>query len=74
MSGSTTPADRAKLIRNERAKLQANALDRASTACLAVGVLGQFVTGQPSYGLWYWLGAFAIFHGLANVVLLQLQP
>ena len=27
------------LVRNERTKLLANALDRASTACLAVGIL-----------------------------------
>lgn len=31
------------LIHNERTKLTANALDRASTACLTVGVLGPFV-------------------------------
>ena len=28
------------LVHNERTKLLANALDRASTACLTVGVLG----------------------------------
>jgi hypothetical protein len=74
VSGSVGPADRAKLVRNERTKLQANALDRASTACFAVGVLGQAVGGQPTYGLWIWLGAFAILHGLGNVVLRRLQP
>jgi hypothetical protein len=37
------------LVRNERTKLLANALDRASTAALAVGVLGPVVTS--SYGL-----------------------
>lgn len=29
------------LIHNERTKLLANALDRVSTACIAVGALGQ---------------------------------
>ncbi len=29
------------LVHNERLKLGANALDRASTACVAIGVLGQ---------------------------------
>lgn len=37
------------LVHNERTKLLANALDRASTAALAVGVLGPIVTA--SYGL-----------------------
>jgi hypothetical protein len=31
------------MIHNERIKLAANALDRASTACLAIGVLGPTV-------------------------------
>lgn len=31
------------LVRNERLKLVANALDRASTACITVGVLGPAV-------------------------------
>jgi len=33
-----------KLVRNERTKLLANALDRASTACLAVGILAPLST------------------------------
>jgi len=33
------------LIGNERVKLLANSLDRASTACLAVGVFGPVVSG-----------------------------
>lgn len=37
------------LVHNERTKLLANALDRASTAALAVGVLGPVVTA--AYGL-----------------------
>ncbi len=63
-----------KLIRNRRTKLQANALDRASTACFAVGVLGQVEAEQPFYGLWYWLATFTILRVLANVVLRRVQP
>lgn len=37
------------LVHNERTKLLANALDRASTAALAVGVLGPVATA--TYGL-----------------------
>lgn len=33
------------LIRNERTKLLANALDRTSTACIAVGLISPTVTG-----------------------------
>ena len=40
------------LIHNERTKLLANALDRASTACLAVGVLGQALSLPPADRLW----------------------
>jgi hypothetical protein len=32
------------IVYNERIKLAANALDRASTACLAIGVLGPAVS------------------------------
>jgi hypothetical protein len=40
-------------IHNERTKLLANALDRASTACFAVGVIGQALSlpRLDSYGL-----------------------
>lgn len=36
------------LISNERRKLLANALDRLSTAFLAIGVLGQILSLTPS--------------------------
>jgi hypothetical protein len=39
------------IVQNERIKLRANALDRASTACLAVGVLG------PAVGFLYGVSA-----------------
>lgn len=38
------------LIHNERTKLLANALDRASTAFIAVGVLGQALSLAPING------------------------
>lgn len=48
------------LIRNERTKLLANALDRVSTACVAVGIFAPFgaalwdFTATPS-----WTGVFS---------------
>jgi hypothetical protein len=39
------------LIHNERIKLRANAFDRLSTACLAVGVLGQVLSLNPAAAL-----------------------
>ena len=71
------------LIANERTKLTANALDRASTACLTVGVLGPTVatlygiggTSGGSHGIVlaagsaFWLCAAAALHGLARRVL-----
>jgi hypothetical protein len=38
------------LVRNERIKLIANALDRASTACIAVGILAPIVTTLIHWG------------------------
>lgn len=49
------------LIRNERTKLLANALDRASTACIAVGLIGPTVAttngGNPLHLSWVAIGA-----------------
>ena len=42
------------ILHNERIKLRANALDRASTACLAVGVLG------PAVGFLYGVSAASV--------------
>lgn len=42
------------LIHNERVKLLANALDRASTACVAVGVIG------PAAAFLYGMGAVPV--------------
>ena len=46
------------LIHNARAKLTANALDRASTACLTLGALG------PAAAYLYGIGGGAGAHGL----------
>lgn len=66
------------LIHNERVKLLANALDRASTACVAVGVIGPaaaFLYGMGAVpvsplalgiGSTVWLGAAAFLHYFAR--------
>ena len=46
------------LVHNERRKYLAAAFDRASTACLAVGVIGQFATGSLLALSW---GSLAVF-------------
>lgn len=75
------------LIDNERTKLLANALDRASTACFTVGMLTPFVgylynignfRGTVSAetllaGLAGWLLAVAALHFLARRVLRGLR-
>jgi hypothetical protein len=64
-----------KATRNERTKLLANALDRASTACLTVGVLAPvgavlYTGSQPNpwilgIGLIVWLVVARALHGMA---------
>lgn len=69
------------LIHNEKTKLMANAIDRASTACVAVGVLGQALSLPPASSPWlslisgtgWLLIAFAL-HLAARRVLGGLQP
>lgn len=75
---------RAKLIHNERTKLLANALDRASTAALVVGVFGP-ITGylygaQPNstgfaiaIGSAVWMIGAAVLHYFARRALRSLQ-
>jgi hypothetical protein len=50
-----------QLVDNERTKLVANALDRASTACFTVGIL------TPTAAFFYDLGGF---RSTANIVFL----
>lgn len=80
-------SDRAKVIANERAKLTANALDRASTACLTVGVFGPIVaslygvgaTASGAHGILLaigsvlWLGAAGTLHAMARLALGRLR-
>ncbi len=74
------------LIHNERTKLLANGLDRASTACIAVGVFGPAVAvlydvggASASAGSLFavasvfWLGAAVLLHFLARYVLGRLK-
>jgi hypothetical protein len=51
------------LIRNERTKLLANALDRASTVCFTVGI------ATPAAGLLYNIGGFRAAAPVATLVL-----
>ena len=72
------------LIHHERAKLTANALDRSSTACVTVGVLGP--TAAALYGVgprtetaWIalgavlWLSVAAMLHCMARRTLRGFQ-
>ena len=74
------------LIHNERTKLLANALDRASTACVTVGVFGPAVavlydlggasgTAGPflAIGTLLWLIAASVLHFLAWLTLGSLK-
>jgi hypothetical protein len=67
-------------IHNERTKLLANALDRASTACFAVGVIGQALSLPPAGQLWIgllspagWILAAIALHLVARRVLGRLK-
>jgi len=69
------------LIENERTKLLANAFDRASTACITVGILAPIAavlygaTGTPmtlwAFGLAWaiWFLCAAALHLIARVIL-----
>jgi len=67
------------LIHNERIKLMANAIDRASTACIVVGLLTPLVSGTIEAD-WYtaasvciWLSIALILHWAANRILGRLK-
>ena len=74
------------LVENERTKLLANALDRASTACIAVGLIAPMVVilGQPlsdfamswtdAKGSVIWLFAAIVLHMAGRRVLGGLRP
>lgn len=55
------------LIHNERVKLRANALDRLSTAVLAVGVFGQVFDLAPIESLRQGLGMAGWFFGALSL-------
>jgi hypothetical protein len=63
------------MIPNERTKLLANALDRASTAFIAVGAIGQALSLPPGAGhIWIsllsavgWFFAAIVLHLLARL-------
>jgi hypothetical protein len=73
------------LVENERTKLLANALDRASTACVTVGVLAPVAAlayGVPAggpqpltlvFGAWVWLSAGIALHFVARATLGMLR-
>lgn len=69
------------LIHNERTKLLANSIDRISTACIAVGVLGRALSLPPQYGFWAnlispiaWILAAIALHLMARRLLGRLRP
>ncbi|MCD2171623.1 hypothetical protein [Rhizobium sp. C4] len=73
------------LIRNERTKLLANALDRASTACAAAGFIAPAVAASVGSGTIHisvaaafatiaWLFAAVALHFAGRHVLGRLQP
>lgn len=72
------------LVHNEQIKLAANALDRASTACVTVGVLGPVVAalygvgshataGGIALGAILWLIAGGVLHYMARRTLRSLR-
>jgi multisubunit Na+/H+ antiporter MnhG subunit len=76
------------LVANERTKLLANNLDRASTACLTIGVLtplagflyninalqNSLSVLALAFGVFGWLLAAALLHLIARRVLGSLRP
>ncbi len=69
------------LVHNERVKLLAANLDRLSTACLVVGVLGKTLDFAPGTGLFLsllvvfsWILSAIALHMVARRVLGRLEP
>ncbi len=70
-----------ELVHNERTKYLAAALDRASTACLAVGAIGQSASLMSSSLDWIvlaavgsWILAALILNWAGRIVLGGLRP
>lgn len=71
-------------VHNERTKLLANALDRASTACFAVGTLAPWVTVDATAGASrliglgistaFWFTSAVLLHLTARHLLGRLRP
>lgn len=76
MSDISTEQARQRTVANERYKLLAAAVDRASTGCLVVGILGPLV--DPTGGLTLghamaWFGTGVLLHILAQVAIGRLR-
>ena len=67
------------LIYNERIKLLAGAIDRASTACIAIGLLSPIVSGNiladahTIFGIAVWIFAALALHYVAQQILGMLK-
>lgn len=75
MSGTTAlTTEQLQTISNERVKLLAAALDRASTACIVVGIFGPFASATVATlsGTGWLLGAGCL-HSIARWHLGQLR-
>ncbi len=73
------------LIRNERLKLLANALDRVSTACIVAGIIGPLISATSNSAPFHpsgvlvlsslcWIGAAVVLHFAARHALGRLRP
>jgi hypothetical protein len=59
---------------NERIKFQAAALDRTSTACFAIGVVGPAAVAAPSIYAFGWMAIAVVLHVAGYRLLGRLQP
>jgi hypothetical protein len=74
--GRERKANRLILVNNEQRKLMANALDRLSTAFVAVGVLSQILSLSPAFAtigaiavMVIWILGAAVLHWIAQRIL-----
>lgn len=62
------------LIRNERTKLLANALDRVSTACVAVGIFAPFAAAMTDFAAApSWAGVFSATVWISAAIALHME-